>query len=205
MPTQDWFKANPKVSAYLSTELNQALQNWMKEHRIKKVSVGLTTILENFLGVNQDKLPVNQSSVSLEQFQELQQRIEALEQTILKVDQSKLKVEQKSLEIKVEPKKNASKKAVDQIKSKSSSKKGMKEVSDKTVNQIEPTSSSNQNSEWLTTKEAHEKYGGKTKIGTFRKMRPEQLKERFGLEADESRKGGGGKAGKWLRKLHQAD
>ena len=180
MPTQDWFKANPKVSAYLSSELNQALQSWMKKHRIKKVSVGLTTILEQFLGVNQDKLPVGQNFASLEQFQSLQQRIEALEQTISKVDQSKPKVEQKSLEIKVEPEKKESKKSVAQSKSKSS-----------------PI----QNEAWLTTKEAHEKYGGKTKHGTFRKMKPAQLKERFGLEADESRKGHGGKAGKWLRKV----
>ena len=166
MPTKDWFKANPKVSAYLSTELNQALQSWMKEHRIKKVSVGLTSILEQFLGVNQDKLPVGQGFVTLEQFQKLQQRIEELETNILKVDQSKPEVEPE--------------KAIDQSKLKSS---------------LTP------NSKWLTSKEAHEKYGGQTKIGTFRKMKPEQLKERFGLEADKSRKGRGGKPAKWLRKV----
>ena len=183
MPTKDWFKANPKVSAYLSIELNQALQSWMKEHRIKKVSVGLTTILESFLGVNQDKLPVDQSSVSIEQFQELEKRIETLERSISKVDQSKPKVEPEKLVAQSQPKSRPTK------------------IPNRAVNQSKPSSSSTHNNEWLTTKEAHEKYGGKTKIGTFRKMRPEQLKERFGLEADESRKGRGGKADKWLRKV----
>ena len=202
MPTQDWFKANPKVSAYLSTELNQALQSWMKEHRIKKVSVGLTTILESFLGVNQDKLPVDQSSVSLEQFQELQQRIETLEQTILKVDQSKPKVEQKSLEIKVEPQKNEPKRGVDQSKPKSSPKIG-KEISDKTVSQGKPISSPTQNTEWLTTKEAYTAHASDSSYETFRKLKPQQLLERFGLEADINRKKEKGK--RWIRKPLQAD
>ena len=200
MPTKDWFKANPKVSAYLSAELNQALQNWMKERRIKKVSVGLTTILEEFLRVNQDKLPVGQNLISLEQFEELQRRVEVLEQGAPKVDQSKPKVEQKSLEIEVEPEKEEPSKPVAQSKLKSSLKT-KKETPDKTATQNKPINNSIGNDEWLTTKEAHEKYGGKTKYGTFRKMKTEQLKERFGLEADESQKGSRGKAGRWLRKV----
>ena len=182
MPTQDWFKANPKVSAYLSTELNQALQSWMKKHRIKKVSVGLTTILENFLGVNQDEPPVGQSSVSLEQFQGLQKRIEALEQIISEVDQSKPKVEQKSLEIKVEPEKEEPKKSVAQSR---------------------PISKLNQNTEWLTTKEAFTAYGSDSSYETFRKLKPQQLLERFGLETDINRKKEKGK--RWIKKPLQTD
>lgn len=53
MPNNDWFKQNPKVSAYLSPDLYERLEAWMKTRNIKKVSQGLTTILEEYLGVVQ--------------------------------------------------------------------------------------------------------------------------------------------------------
>lgn len=53
MPTEEWFKENPKVSAYISPELNQQLLEWMKQRGIRKVSQGLTVILEEYLGVVQ--------------------------------------------------------------------------------------------------------------------------------------------------------
>jgi hypothetical protein len=51
MPTDEWFKENPKISAYISPNLNQKLSEWMKSRNIKKVSQALTTILEEHLGV----------------------------------------------------------------------------------------------------------------------------------------------------------
>jgi hypothetical protein len=53
MPSQEWFKDNPKVSAYISQDLNQRLEAWMRERNIRKVSQALTTILEEHLGVVQ--------------------------------------------------------------------------------------------------------------------------------------------------------
>ena len=49
MPSKEWFEENPKVSAYISKELHQSLETWMKDKGIKKVSQALTEILEQFL------------------------------------------------------------------------------------------------------------------------------------------------------------
>lgn len=56
MPTEEWFKENPKVSAYISPDLNERLNEWMKKRGIKKVSQALTVILEEHLGVVQSSL-----------------------------------------------------------------------------------------------------------------------------------------------------
>lgn len=53
MPTEEWFKENPKVAAYISPDLNQRLLEWMKQRNIRKVSQGLTVILEEHLGIVQ--------------------------------------------------------------------------------------------------------------------------------------------------------
>lgn len=53
MPSQEWFKDNPKISAYISQDLNQRLEEWMRERHIRKVSQALTKILEEHLGVVQ--------------------------------------------------------------------------------------------------------------------------------------------------------
>ena len=55
MPTEEWFKENPKISAYISKDLNQQLESWMGQNNIKKVSQALTQILEDYLGVNQSR------------------------------------------------------------------------------------------------------------------------------------------------------
>ena len=71
MPTDEWFRENPKVSAYIPKELNEKLSDWMKGRNIKKVSQALTTILEEHLGVVQTK-PITQPVRD--------DRLEALEQ-----------------------------------------------------------------------------------------------------------------------------
>lgn len=70
MPTNEWFQKNPKVSAYISTTLNQQLEEWMESRGIGKVSQALTQILEEHLGVVQSV--TNQPTINSE-------RIEALE------------------------------------------------------------------------------------------------------------------------------
>ena len=49
MPSEEWFRENPKVSAYITRELHQKLESWMEENGVKKVSQALTEILEAFL------------------------------------------------------------------------------------------------------------------------------------------------------------
>lgn len=61
MPTSQWFQENPKISAYISKDLYQQLEEWMNEQGVKKVSQALTQILEDYLRVNQD---VDQSSLT---------------------------------------------------------------------------------------------------------------------------------------------
>ena len=71
MPTDEWFKENPKVSAYIPHDLNEKLSDWMKGRNIKKVSQALTAILEEYLGVVQTE-PITQPVRD--------DRLEALEQ-----------------------------------------------------------------------------------------------------------------------------
>ena len=80
MPTPEWFAENPKISAYISKDLDDALKAWMAENRIKKVSQALTTILEQHLGLAdapQQATPGNYAT--LEQLRELVARVEVLE------------------------------------------------------------------------------------------------------------------------------
>ena len=53
--------------------------------------------------------------------------------------------------------------------------------------------------EWLTTKEAFERYGKGVSYNTFRNTKPEKMPEKFGLEADPSRKIPGQYSSKWLK------
>jgi uncharacterized protein YhaN len=104
MPTEEWFKDNPKVSAYISSELSQRLEEWMKKQGIKKISQGLTRILEEYLGVVQvepiqptvdgDRLGDLEAKLA-----ELTQRFEAMEgaiEALLPPVESSLPVNQSS-------------------------------------------------------------------------------------------------------------
>lgn len=70
MPTNEWFQENPKVSAYISKQLHQCLERWMKERGIKKVSQALTQILEEYFEIDQSKL--NQSTSELKRLEILE-------------------------------------------------------------------------------------------------------------------------------------
>lgn len=56
MPTKEWFRENPKVTAYVSQDLYSKLDNYMKAEGIKKVSQALTIILEEKFSVRK---PIN--------------------------------------------------------------------------------------------------------------------------------------------------
>lgn len=70
MPTNEWFQNNPKISAYISTNLNQQLEEWMESKGIKKVSQALTQILEEHLGVVQNV--INQPTTDLTRLEVLE-------------------------------------------------------------------------------------------------------------------------------------
>ena len=80
MPTDEWFKENPKVSAYIPHDLNEKLTEWMKGRNIKKVSQALTAILEEYLGVVQTKLITQ--PVRDDRLEALEQKFESLSQII---------------------------------------------------------------------------------------------------------------------------
>lgn len=100
MPTDEWFKENPKVSAYIPKELNDKLLEWMKGKNIKKVSQALTAILEEHLGVVQvePKKPTTNDSgmIALEEkMNELSQEVRELREAITDIqNESSLKVDQ---------------------------------------------------------------------------------------------------------------
>lgn len=177
MPTKEWFNENPKISAYISNELYQKLEAWMIENRVKKVSQGLTKILESFFEVGQKELPVDQKFATVEQIELLQRRIEALENQKVKVVQSKpvlLKGEQ--LEIEPKPKNR---------------EEDLETIDEKTFTV---------DIEWITTKEAHNLFNEKISLGQFRRLNAKELKEKLGLEADDSKKTIGGPPSKWIKK-----
>jgi len=80
MPTDEWFKENPKVSAYIPQDLNEKLTDWMKGRNIKKVSQALTAILEEYLGVVQTE-PITQP-VRDDRLEALEQKFESLSQIV---------------------------------------------------------------------------------------------------------------------------
>ena len=64
MATNEWLKNHAKVTAYLDFSLYASLEDWMKTHKIKKVSQALVIILEHYL---QGNMPVEILPETLEQ------------------------------------------------------------------------------------------------------------------------------------------
>ncbi|MBD0362295.1 MAG: hypothetical protein ICV55_05885 [Coleofasciculus sp. C3-bin4] len=71
------------------------------------------------------------------------------------------------------------------------------------INSNENADSSNEKL-WMTMREAYDQYGLPSGVSyeTFRKMKPEQLMERFNLETDLSRRKEKGYNSKWLKKAN---
>lgn len=171
MPTQQWFEENPKVSAYIPKDLHQALESWMKEKHIKKVSQAITKILEIQLGFSGEETAIKPGMyATVEQLNELRDELKAL--LAKKTSAAK-----------------TTKKAPARIKAKDIVQGSL---------DVEHSYSSE---EWLTAKEAHQVYGGNVSYDSFRKSSVEKLREKFGLEADLSKKKTGRQPGKWLKKI----
>jgi hypothetical protein len=172
MPTPQWFQENPKVSTYIPRELHNALEAWMKERQIKKVSQALIKILETQLGFSNDVQGESFAQyATIDQLEELRNEIKSLSE---KLDSSKPE----------EPKKTTSQ--VDQLE---------------LIEEKPSEKFAGVNSEWMTSREACELYGNGIKYETFRKYQPEKLMSTFGLEADITRKQPGKGTGKWLRQI----
>jgi hypothetical protein len=171
MPTPQWFQENPKVSTYIPRELHNALEAWMKERQIKKVSQALIKILETQLsfGDNGKGETFNQYA-TVDQLEELRNEIAVLTE---KLNQSKIE----------EPKKISSK--VDQLEL----------IEEKPSEEFAGI-----NSEWMTSKEAHKLYGQGVALKTFSGYTAEKLRQDFGLEADLSLRKPGGPPSRWIRK-----
>ncbi len=79
MPSPQWFEDNPKVSAYIPKELHDALEAWMREKQIKKVSQALTKILEIHLGRVEEPLAIAPGIyATVEQLDELRGELRSL-------------------------------------------------------------------------------------------------------------------------------
>lgn len=86
MPTDEWFRENPKVSAYIPKDLNEKLSDWMKDRNIKKVSQALTTILEEHLGVVQTE-PITQL-IRDDRLEAIEQELKNLSQIVQELRES---------------------------------------------------------------------------------------------------------------------
>lgn len=86
MPTKEWFRENPKVSAYISQDLYSKLEEYMRREGIKKVSQGVTAILEKTLSpTNQPETKENQAEKKLKQeVDQLKSKVNQIELLISK-------------------------------------------------------------------------------------------------------------------------
>jgi len=77
MPTDEWLENNPKISAYIPKETDQALKDWMEANGIKKMSHALNKILSEYLGSAQTQsvAPI----VSDDRLKTIEARLEEIE------------------------------------------------------------------------------------------------------------------------------
>jgi hypothetical protein len=175
MPTPQWFQENPKVSTYIPRELHNALETWMKERQIKKVSQALIKILETQLGFSPDTPEKDLGQyATIDQLEELRNEIKGLTDklNILKTGEpTGITSKVKQLELMKE--------------------KAVEELSDRS-------------DEWITGREAYTLYGDRVTFKTFNGYSPERLQKEFGLKADLSRRIPGGPPSRWIRKPYDA-
>lgn len=100
MPSKKWFEQNPKVSAYLSQELNKHLKEFMVEREINATSEALTIILEEYFGFR----PRRSNSLIDERLATLEIAIAELQRELREIQNSKPKVVQSSLQTELESK-----------------------------------------------------------------------------------------------------
>lgn len=171
MPTKQWFEENPKVSAYIPKDLHRALEGWMAEKRIKKVSQAITKILEIQLGISdEDSIVKPKTYATVEQLNELRDELKEL-----------IRKEEKKNSVAQKPEKTKPQKLIQ--------------------GSLDVNQANNEEENWLTAKEAHQLYGSSVSYDSFRKYSVEKLRDKFSLEADPNKKKAGGKPGKWLRRI----
>ncbi|MBW4422691.1 MAG: hypothetical protein KME13_26365 [Myxacorys californica WJT36-NPBG1] len=80
MTTDEWFKENLKVSAYIPQDLNEKLLEWMKGKNIQEVPQALRTVLEEYLGGVQTE--PNIGPVRDDRLEALERKFESLSQVV---------------------------------------------------------------------------------------------------------------------------
>lgn len=93
MPKKEWFEQNPKVSAYLSPELNTRLRQFMDERGISRTSQALSVVLEEYFSLT----PGQESSSTNERLASLEMAIAGLQKELREVQQSRPTVVQGGL------------------------------------------------------------------------------------------------------------
>jgi hypothetical protein len=94
MPKKEWFEQNPKVSAYLSPELNTRLKEFMDEREITRTSQALYTILEEYFSVTPGQ--TNQSTE--ERLKGLEATVTAIQSELAEIRKSRPTVVQSGLQ-----------------------------------------------------------------------------------------------------------
>jgi predicted nuclease with TOPRIM domain len=110
MPTEDWLKQNPKVSAHIPRELQQQLQEFMEQHDIKSNSEALKTILREYFS-NRELTTADQTMSKSSQL--VDNRLSTLESQIEELSQEVSRLAK-------EPRKRYNRPLVDHSKDKSS-------------------------------------------------------------------------------------
>jgi hypothetical protein len=93
MPKKEWFEQNPKVSAYLSPELNTRLRKFMDERGISRTSQALSVVLEEYFSLT----PEQESSSTDKRLANLEMAIARLQKELREVQQSRSTVVQDGL------------------------------------------------------------------------------------------------------------
>ncbi len=181
-------KSKPFLAARIPAGLNEALDKHVEATGESRTMAAINA-LSKYLSWSDTKIEQSVSAsdrVSLldEKLNELTKTVKALQAKIINLDS------QKFTHAATQP----NNKTV--IKT---DNKGNQDAIDNTDN-IQITLESLDNSEWMSVKEAHKKYAPNRSYEGFRKLKPEQLREEYGLEADLNRKQGQ-KPQRWLRKI----
>lgn len=208
MPTQ-----NRRVATYLPETIALRFNAFKEEKGIKGDSAALIAILEAFFGVSQ-KEAYSSSSESIA----FAQRVEAVEEKISDIKSellSELKSELEALFLThpslgkqidsnieekdhpgqlsllaPEPHKKPIQKSLEQIISKPESE---------LIAQKASTQESREEGDWLTTKEAWEGLHQPAPYDTFRKLSPDELSKRYGLQCDPDKKRESKYSPRWLK------
>jgi hypothetical protein len=169
----------PFLAARVPASLNDALEAHTKSTGESRTDT-LINALAAYLGWSEDNVTRSSSS---DRLSILEEKIRQLEEAIYKPRQTNL------LDIKASQPEQV--KTVISFDNEEDKEEVIKTDNKKDNGEVAE--------EWLNTKEAYERYGTGATYDAFRKTKPEKMLERFGLEADPSRKTSGQYSSAWLR------